>query len=224
MLLYLFYTMVQKSQKWPKTQIKGGFNEWTRGTVLDAYRRWSRASYNVTDAGILLQLLVSRFRPDHQALIEPKKKNFLVQFFFLVQQTPDDRAWAMKFRVAKEFLRLLRCNLIIIHYSLPISHLPKQFDNREVWRDVIWDVNVRDWWWHVNVWQHIKRLGETVLLLSVEPDVRESQSSKVNWSDLRMRGNQKTSPLFFAVDEEEGEVDTASNRTTSLRSSLYGSS
>ena len=24
MPLYLFYTMVQKSQKWPKTQIKGG--------------------------------------------------------------------------------------------------------------------------------------------------------------------------------------------------------
>ena len=24
MRLYLFYTMVQKSQKWPKTQIKGG--------------------------------------------------------------------------------------------------------------------------------------------------------------------------------------------------------
>ena len=25
MPLYLFYTTVQKSQKWPKTQIKGGF-------------------------------------------------------------------------------------------------------------------------------------------------------------------------------------------------------
>ena len=24
MPLYLFYTMVQKSQKWPKTQIRGG--------------------------------------------------------------------------------------------------------------------------------------------------------------------------------------------------------
>ena len=24
MRLYLFYTMVQKSKKWPKTQIKGG--------------------------------------------------------------------------------------------------------------------------------------------------------------------------------------------------------
>ena len=24
MPLYLFYTMVQRSQKWPKTQIKGG--------------------------------------------------------------------------------------------------------------------------------------------------------------------------------------------------------
>ena len=24
MRLYFFYTMVQKSQKWPKTQIKGG--------------------------------------------------------------------------------------------------------------------------------------------------------------------------------------------------------
>ena len=32
-------------------------------------RSWSRASYNVTDTGILLQLWVSRLRADHQAFI-----------------------------------------------------------------------------------------------------------------------------------------------------------
>ena len=34
----LFYTMVQKSQKWPKTQIKGGpalnWNLWKRKNIL----------------------------------------------------------------------------------------------------------------------------------------------------------------------------------------------
>ena len=38
-------------------------------------RRWSRASYNVTDAGIVSQLWVSRLRADHQAFIEPKDQN-----------------------------------------------------------------------------------------------------------------------------------------------------
>ena len=51
------------------------FNEWTWGTVLNTYRRWSRASYNVTDAGIVSLLWVSRLRADHQAFIEPKDQN-----------------------------------------------------------------------------------------------------------------------------------------------------
>ena len=38
-------------------------------------RRWSRASYNVTDAGIVSLLWVSRLRADHQAFIEPKDQN-----------------------------------------------------------------------------------------------------------------------------------------------------
>ena len=33
MPLYLFYTMVQKSQKWPKTQIKGGGGSCLKGEV-----------------------------------------------------------------------------------------------------------------------------------------------------------------------------------------------
>ena len=36
MPLYLFYTMVQKSQKWPKTQIKGG------GPALTTKHDWAR--------------------------------------------------------------------------------------------------------------------------------------------------------------------------------------
>ena len=64
-------------------------------------RRWSRASYNVTDAGIVSQLWVSRLRADHQAI-----------------QSPDDRPWAVKLRVAKQFLRLLRCvNIYAFHYT-----------------------------------------------------------------------------------------------------------
>ena len=35
MPLYLFYTMVQKSQKWPKTQIKGG-----GGSCLNTKNFW----------------------------------------------------------------------------------------------------------------------------------------------------------------------------------------
>ena len=38
MPLYFFYTMVQKSQKWPKTQIKGG------GPALRSQLRTSNAS------------------------------------------------------------------------------------------------------------------------------------------------------------------------------------
>ena len=38
-------------------------------------RKWSRASYNVTDRGIVSQLWVSRLRADHQAFIEPKDQN-----------------------------------------------------------------------------------------------------------------------------------------------------
>ena len=33
MPLYLFYTMVQKSQKWPKTQIKGGGGSCLKGSM-----------------------------------------------------------------------------------------------------------------------------------------------------------------------------------------------
>ena len=53
MPLYFFYTMVQKSQKWPKTQIKGGpalivqkwrFYQALFPTVIDpvAMRAWVR--------------------------------------------------------------------------------------------------------------------------------------------------------------------------------------
>ena len=38
MPLYLFYTMVQKSQKWPKTQIKGGGGSWK--TALQNHKLW----------------------------------------------------------------------------------------------------------------------------------------------------------------------------------------
>ena len=42
MSLYLFYTMVQKSKKWPKTQIKGGiclnFVDRRSGAVAVAYQ------------------------------------------------------------------------------------------------------------------------------------------------------------------------------------------
>ena len=44
-------------------------NEWTRGRCSILTRRWSRASYNVTDTGIVSQLWVSRLRADHQALM-----------------------------------------------------------------------------------------------------------------------------------------------------------
>ena len=43
MPLNLFYTMVQKSQKWPKTQIKGVgscLNPFQGGLIIDAHCGW----------------------------------------------------------------------------------------------------------------------------------------------------------------------------------------
>ena len=36
MPLYLFYTMVQKSQKWPKTQIKGGGGSCLKPAIISS--------------------------------------------------------------------------------------------------------------------------------------------------------------------------------------------
>ena len=40
MPLYLFYTMVQKSQKWPKTQIKGGGGPALTSRSLRRWKSW----------------------------------------------------------------------------------------------------------------------------------------------------------------------------------------
>ena len=79
--IFIFKNISDPTIIWLSMNERGG-----RCSILT--RRWSRASYNVTDAGILSQLWVSRLRADHQAF--------------------DDRPWAVKLRVAKEFLRLLR--------------------------------------------------------------------------------------------------------------------
>ena len=70
---------------------------------------------------------------------------------------------------------------------------------------MIWYVNVREWWWHVNVWQHIKRgWGSRCCYFPWNLTWEKVKVQRSTGSDLRMQGNQKTPPLFFAVDEEEG--------------------
>ena len=51
MPLYLFYTMVQKSQKWPKTQIKGGGPALNDATVLSAWMSGGKSFHRMMDLG-----------------------------------------------------------------------------------------------------------------------------------------------------------------------------
>ena len=88
MPLYFFYIMVQKSQKWPKTQIKGGpalsFNEseQTKTVFAEWRRRWADLQNFASDFLVFapgLRYDLSKFSDNSVYLVFRLRKTILNQ-------------------------------------------------------------------------------------------------------------------------------------------------